>query len=350
MPIKQVKNLVNSEVKNLIKYQSGEIRPVATGRDHIDDTLSGLLPGDIVVVAGASGSGKTFELQTMRENIMNIDLNPSAENYVFLDYSFEMKLFNLILRGLNKELGKSKKDILLQKFDDTEKPLAKRYMDTLRDPRFWIEENVCTPEKFLEASKEFLNMHKDKERVFIAIDHMALFKNSEGGKKDTIDAAGEAINQLKREYKNAIFILLSQLNRQILGRIADNDNNSAPNRSDLYQSDTMFHLADYLIVIQNAHRLGINQYMKIDPSRFEHLQEHFTEPTGRSGKVSFLTLGRMFYHVLKIREGDVVFNDIYIEIIDSENVRALQTEPIEVMEDDELLRITFDDDEEDPEF
>ena len=87
MPIVQVKKLINKEVRQLNKYQKGEIKTVQTGRPHLDDTLTGLLPGDIVVVAGASGAGKTFELQTVRENIMDKDLNPFSENYVFLDYS-----------------------------------------------------------------------------------------------------------------------------------------------------------------------------------------------------------------------------------------------------------------------
>jgi hypothetical protein len=41
------------------------------------------------------------------------------------------------------------------------------------------------------------------------------------------------------------------------------------------------------------------------------LSEHFCEE--KSGKASFDTLGKIFQIVLKVREGDVFFNDIYIE-------------------------------------
>lgn len=350
MPIKQVKKLVNNEVRKLVRYQSGDINPVVTGRPQIDTTLGGLLPGDIVVIAGASGAGKTFELQTIRENVMNKDLNPTSENFVFLDYSFEMKLFNLVLRGLNKQIeGKTKREILLEQFTEEEKELAGRYMDTLRDDRYYIEEETCTPSQFYKQTKEFLQENSEKEAVIIAIDHMALFKNEGGEKKGTIDAAVEYVNQLKREFDNAYFIILTQLNRGILGRIKDKDINAAPNRSDVYQSDTMFHIADYLIVVHNPHRLGISEYLRVNPTTYHALSEHFTAPIGSTNRVAFNTLGRIFYHILKVREEDILFQDIYIEAIDLPNLALYEEEDLDIM-NTPFDEVDFGELEEGPEF
>jgi replicative DNA helicase len=348
MAIFQTKDRVARERAKLKAYQSGKIKIVHTNRPHLDATLTGLLPGDIVVIGGASGSGKTFELQTIRENIMNPEINPDAADYAFLDYSFEMKLFNLILRGLHKVVNKSKRKILLEEFSDFEKSLANRYIDTLMDDRFYMEENPLTPEEFKISSRKFLTEHKDKKSVFVAIDHMALFKNNKDGKKATIDDVVETINVLKKEFPNAIFILLTQLNRSILARIKDRDINAMPNRADVFQSDTMFHIADYLIVVHNPHRLGINQYLKVNPDHYPHLTEFFTESEGVSNKVSFNTFGNIFYHVLKIREGEVVFRDIYIERIESENLEMYRSEKVDVVEDDEdsFDNLSFDDEDE----
>ncbi len=348
MAIKPVKKLINNTARTLVRYQTGEIYTTKTARPQLDNTLTGLLPGDIVVIGGASGSGKTFELQTIRENIMNVDINPMADRYVFLDYSFEMKLFNTVLRGLNRHLNKPKKDILLKEFDEKEKALATRYLDTLRDDRFFIEESPCTPEDFLNSARAFLEEHRDKERVVIAIDHLAIFKNQPGkGKKETIDAVVEGINLLKREFENPIFILLTQLNRGILGRIRDNDINAGPNRSDLYQSDTIFHIADYIVVVQNAHRLGISEYLRVNPALYPYLQQHMTEPKGASRKVSFFTLGKIFYHVLKVREGEVIFDDLFIEEIELENAALFAEDNIDVIDEDfdDLGDLDFDDDD-----
>ena len=330
MAITRTKTLLGAQAVKLKKYQSGEIRVVRTNRPHIDDTLSGLLPGDIVVVAGASGSGKTFELQTLRENIMSTTINPNADNFVFLDLSFEMKLFNVILRGLARLFGKKKKEVLLNEFDEAEKSLANRYIKTLTDNRFYINETPCTPGVFISEARAFLTEHVDKDAVFIAIDHMGLFK-SNGERKANIDEAVEGINLLKREFDNAYFILLSQLNRGILGRIKDACMSALPNRGDLYQSDTMFQIADYLYVVHNPNRLGINKYLKVNPLIYEDLEEFFIRGTGLSKKVSFETFGNIFFHVLKVREGEVIFKDIYIEEILSEEMLAYKKERIDVI-------------------
>lgn len=349
MAIQQTRTKIGRERAKLKAYQSGKIQIVHTGREHIDATLSGLLPGDIVVIGGASGSGKTFELQTIRENVMNPEINKDAHQYAFLDYSFEMKLFNLILRGLHKALNKSKRKILLEEFSDFEKSLANRYIDTLMDDRFYIEENPLTPEQFLKSTRQFLTQHQDKKSVIVAIDHMALFKNGKDGKKATIDEVVEDINVLKKEFPNAIFILLTQLNRSILARIKDRDINAQPNRADVFQSDTMFHIADYLIIVHNPHRLGINQYLKVNPDHYPHLTDFFCETEGISEKVSFNTFGNIFFHVLKIREGEVVFKDIFIEKVQSENLEMYKTEKIDITskeDDDSFDNLSFGDEDE----
>lgn len=346
MAIQKIKSKVGKERSRLKAYQSGKIQVLKTGRPHIDDTLTGLLPGDIVVIGGASGAGKSFELQTIRENIMDINRNPGAGEYVFLDYSFEMKLFNLILRGLNKVLNKSKKNILLNEFSDYEKSLANRYIGTMMDDRYYIEENPLTPKQFYEQTRQFLMENKDKKGVIIAIDHIALFKNDGDQKKGAVDAAVEYINLLKREFGNTYFLILTQLNRTVLGRTADKDLNAQPNRGDIYQSDTMFHIADYLIVVHNPYRLGINQYSKVNPDHYNYLSDFFCETEGISKKVSFETLGNIFYHVLKVREGEVVFRDIYIEEVLSENLEMYKTEKIDVTDEnpeDDFDNLDFED-------
>jgi replicative DNA helicase len=166
MPIYQTNTLIKAQTQILKQYQSGKVRIVRTARPHIDATLTGLLPGDIVVIAGASGAGKTFELQTLRENIMSKEINPDADDYVFLDYSFEMKLFNLILRGVSKILGKKKKDVLLTEFTEDERPLANRYIKTLTDNRFFNYLKPCKTICLINPKSLIFDQTKGKRSVF----------------------------------------------------------------------------------------------------------------------------------------------------------------------------------------
>jgi hypothetical protein len=117
------------------------------------------------------------------------------------------------------------------------------------------------------------------------------------------------------------------MNRNILGRIKDKDINAMPNRSDIFQSDSMFFISDYLYVCHNPYRLGIKQFSRVNSEAYDYLEKHFCEE--KNGKASFDTLGKMFYIVLKSRESDVMFKDIFIEDVgvkDKEKYRDIPEE------------------------
>lgn len=319
MAIKSTKEVADLAYEQLRRYQSGELKPIITGRPWLDDVFGGLLPMDITTIAGASGGGKSFELGRIRKFIMNPENNPSAGNYVWLERSLEMKFISNILRDLKINLGKSKKKILLETFTEEEEALVEQYRNMTTDERYFIDEEALGAEEFERRMDEFLSQHTDKEAVFISTDHIALDKDEKGDKKKTVDGIVEAINRLKKKYPNSYWFILSQLNREILKRIKEKDIMAMPNRSDVYQSDTMFHISDYVYITHNPHRLGINQFSRVNKQIYDYLEDHhFVEE--KSGKVSFETLGRIFYIVLKMREADILFKDIYIEEIDVEGI------------------------------
>ncbi len=173
-----------------------------------------------------------------------------------------------------------------------------------------VQEKV-TPTTFKDGVIAFCETHKDKKAVLISIDHILLISGKD--KKSVLDEVVEIINELKLIYKNLYFFILSQMNREILKRIDDKSNNSTPNSSDLFGSDFMQQAASYTIIIFNAFKVGINQYMKASPDFYDYLEEHFGEKDKKTGKISFETIGKLFYHVVKIREGESVFKDIFIE-------------------------------------
>lgn len=319
MAIRPVREVAHKALKTLKRYQSGELKPVKTGRKWLDSIFGGLLPQDIVTITGASGGGKSFELQRIKNFIMDKENNPDAEQYVWLDNSLEMRLLSNIIRDLNQNLEKTKRNILTQKFTREEEQMVNNYYKQIADGRFFIDEEAVTSDEFEKTTREFLSLHVDKLSVFITLDHIALQKNGTGDKKGAVDGIIEAINRLKKEFPNVIWLVLSQLNRTILGRIKDNDIMAMPNRGDIFQSDTMYHISDYLYVCHNPYRLGITEFSRVKASQYDYLEDHFTEPD-KKGKVSFLTLGKMFYIVLKSRESEIIFDDIFIDDIKLDNI------------------------------
>lgn len=322
MNIKPVSKVAEEAFIRLKKYQTGKFTPVVTGREWLDDIFGGLIPGDIVTIGAASGGGKTFELQRIRNVVMNKNFNPNAGNFVWLDNSLEMRFMSLMLRDLKRVMGKSKKKILLHEFTEEEKQLCRDYNSSLNDGRFFINEETDSAESFETGVRAFLEEHRDKDGVFISIDHIALQKAKTDGKKNVIDDIIDCINRLKKEFPNSYWIILSQLNRNILLRNKERDSSAQPDRGDFYQSDTIFHVSDYVYVTHNPFRHKINEFMRVNPDTYSYLSEHFTKE--EKGKVSFKTFARVFYFVLKSREAEVVFNDIFIEEIEFEGKEEMR--------------------------
>jgi replicative DNA helicase len=312
-PLRQVTKLAKIQLK---KYQSGELVPVRTGREWLDDIFGGLIPMDIVTIAGMSGGGKSFELQRIKNFVMNKENNPNAEKYIWLSNSLEMKIISNIIRDLNISLKKSKKKILTEEFTEDEKVLVNDYFKNSTDARYYINEEAMSGEDWEKEMRAFLALHTDKEAVFIDIDHIALQKDKNGNKKATVDFVVESINSMKKDFPNSYWILLSQLNRNILERIREKDIMSMPNRGDVFQSDSMFFISDYLYVTHNPNRLGISQFSKVNTEVYEYVAEHLIELD--KGKSTFDTLGKIFYIVLKMREADILYRDIFIEEVEFE--------------------------------
>jgi replicative DNA helicase len=244
MAIKSVSDLAKKSFSKIAQYQKGDVKPIKTGREWLDAVFGGLLPGDIVTIAGPSGGGKSFENQRVKNFIMDPNNNEKADKFVWLDHSLEMRLISNIIRDLNKKTKKSKKGIISEEFTEEEKEIVREYYKQITDGRFFIEEEPSDADTFYRNMKEFLAQHKDKEAVFISIDHIALSKSESGQKKNAVDGIVEAINKLKKEFPNSYWIILSQLNREIERRSKDKDYESKPNRGDLYQSDTIYHISD----------------------------------------------------------------------------------------------------------
>ena len=308
MGIRPLREYTQEAFIELGKIQSGEKKLPKTGFDFIDSHLGCLLPSDVVLISSPSGTGKTTIAQKIKKNLLDVNLNPSAVNYAYIDFSLEMKVFNLIMRGTSELLNKKKSEVLFNEFTEEEKKQVKLYYESLNDERQFLSQVPPSPQEFYKEVDEFLIKHKEKEAIFINIDHVLLLKGSD--KKKVLEDVCEQINQLKLKHKNAYFLLISQNNRQIYNRIAEKNNLAAPNPTDVFGSSFLDQLCSFNIILYNPFKAGIKDYMRVNPKRYEYLSEHFTEPDSK-GRVSFHTEGLIFAHCIKTRESDKNYHDIY---------------------------------------
>ena len=323
MQIQKFKDLTQKAFKEIKEYQTGVKGVVKTGLPYFDDIFP-VVNGSVIVFSAGSGVGKSYTLAKIVNNILNKELNPLANNFAVLNISLEMRVMSLVLRGMSSHLKKDKKDILLEEFTEEEKQMANEYYLSIQDERVHISQVPTTPNKFFEGCKEFLEANKSKDSVIITVDHLALV-SADGGdaRNSVIEKFIERVNDLKMLYENVIFILLSQTNSEMIRRAKDKDIMSQPQPQDLYYSQFTFQVADYVAVMINPTRMGITEYTKLKPERYPNLEKFFLEEDNK-GRVSLETLGVNYVHLLKCREAQGLYLDIYAEelnIPDVENLR-----------------------------
>lgn len=313
MSIKPLKETLTETYTTVKKYQTGKLKQIKTNRTWLDHQ-GGVTPRSIITICGASFGGKSTELESLKKDIMDTSINPNAKNFVWVSNAFEMTNFATTLRDLKNKLGTNIGEILSREFTEEEKVLAKEYYEEMTDGRFFLNQVPQTAKQFIDSIDKFLSEHQDKDLVGLDLDHIGLVRASNGDKKMSVDDVVEGLNELKNKYNNFLVVILSQLNRSILGRLKEKSNESAVRRDDLYMSDTMYFTSDYLYALQNMKFLGIEEYRRVKPSKYPHLEHRFTEEDSK-GKVSLITDGCIFVEVLKDRTADIDFVDLYtIEI------------------------------------
>lgn len=302
MAIIPLGNALTHTFEVIAQYQKGQIKQIQTKRPWFD-SQGGLVPQSIITIFGSSFSGKSWELEELKKDIMSVENNPDAKDYVWCSNSFEMTNMATTIRDLKTKLGISKKELLNNPFSPEQKAKVREYSIDKKDGRYFVNYVPVNAKGFLKETRTFLEAHRDKKAVFIDIDHLALVIAEAGNKKLAVDDVVEGINALKNEFHNFYCVFISQANREVLLRIKDKDNGARLRRSDLYGSDTIYHASDYVIGLQNAAKVGIEEYLKVFPEYYSHLAHRFTKADTK-GKVSFHTRGCIFVEILKSRDED----------------------------------------------
>jgi hypothetical protein len=324
MPIKPLKEVLTESLVTLNQYQTGQVKQIKTNRPWLD-AQGGITPKTFITIFGASFGGKSTELENLKMDIMDVNINPEAVDYVWVSNSFEMTNFATTLRDVKKITKKQYKEILNSPFTEEEKETLAKYKETKFDGRFFVNHVPLSAEEFIKETEEFLKQNIDKKLVVLDLDHAGLLKAKNDNKKLAIDDMVEGLNELKNRYQNFVVVLLMQANRSVLLRLKEKSNESRLRRDDLSTSDAVYQISDFVYGLQNANYLGIEQYALIKPEKYPHLEHRFTEEN-KHGKVSLYTDNCIFVEVLKDRTADIGYTDIYtIEIKSFEKPKQTTT-------------------------
>lgn len=311
--IQRVGKVATEAFAELHKLQQGQNKLLKTSEEMIDSHIGGLLPGDCVLIAGAPSAGKSETLYRMIDKIMDVEVNSNAMNFVSCEWSMEMKMLNKMLRSTHNITGKKKSEILFEPFSAEDAKKVKDYYENLQDNRRYVVQAPVTPKEFYTMARDFCLLHADKDAILLSADHLLLYTGND--KQSVLEQISESINLLKLEFKNVYFLLLSQLNRSYNAIIKAKSNEMIPTNSLIFGSSFMEQLASYIIIITNPFKQSIDQYLKVSRDRYDYLSEFFGEED-KNGRISFETLGNLFFFVTKVRESDNAWRDLYIRKMD----------------------------------
>ena len=322
--IRRASDLAEEAFKYLNKMQSGETPIIKTGQNFIDDHLSGVLPSDCIIYSANSGVGKTKLLYDTLDSILKEDVNKNAKDITTLEFQMEMKFLNRILRDTHTLTAKKKSEILTKAFTEEEKAVVKQYYESLKDDRRYICEESVTVGDFYTMTEEFCNENKHKAAIWIALDHVLLLKKSFPS-EDTAETLTARINDLRKKFNNVYFILLTQMNRLMYSNVSERNNAMMPTTGMIYGSSHFEFLSSYIIAIIDPFKLGVNEFLKVNRDRYDWLEDFMTDED-KNGKVSFNTLGNSFKFVLKTRESDMPYKNLYINKMNlsEDNIKKME--------------------------
>lgn len=301
MPLTTSKSEMYAAAREIYDFQTGAIRPIKTRRDHFNDNLlGGLYPNSVVSIGGLSGSGKSWNAQEIEEDIFNPVLNPHHELLRLVRCNFEMIPRDILIRRIIKNTGLDIDELLGSVQSQFINEKIREITEKESDPRIYYYPETATPEELTKDLEALLIQFKKENPLIhtvVSIDHIALIKSA-GDKKQTVDKFLGMLNILKKKYRLTV-IILSQLNREIKKR-TQNPMEHAPRTDDFYQSDEIYQLSDYQLVIHRPDMLGIDNYMAFKEGagtkRYPWLESYM-----HSDKRSFKTEGLVFWHYLKFR-------------------------------------------------
>ena len=289
--------VMDEAYENILKYQRKEFQPAKTGYGYLDEALlGGLYPKHVLTIGARPGVGKSYFSQKILKNVMDPILNPQSIDYVLVNCEFEMNPMDLLMRRFNQETGKSMQRILGERMNSVEEKKFQQILGSEKRNNIAYVTQPLTVEELDAVINHIMYKNKDKRLVIFKVDHIALVKRNGGDAKRTMDGALAVMNQAKMRYPNIFFLIVSQLNRDIEGRIKD-PKEQPPRLSDFYQSDELGQLSSLMVAMHNPRRLGLSKYMSFQPNWYPRLNKFKSGET----KTSFMTEGLLFHHVVKSR-------------------------------------------------
>lgn len=202
-------------------FKNGEMKfnekLAKTNFDFIDHITNGMQKGQLVVLGGRTGTGKT----ALALNIIdNIAINTNDDNGIFLYFSLEMTNAEIANRLMSKNMHAPISSIYQWRYKFRNKQLTPEHeleftklLQKCRRENLWIIDETYNLEQIIQVIKNFVNQNIKINGI--CIDHLQILR-TEIKAKSRYDQITHITQILKEEAKklNINVFLLSQLSRE----------------------------------------------------------------------------------------------------------------------------------------
>ena len=241
--LQSMRELIPSTMDRLheLSNKSDGLIGSSTGFKDLDNKLQGLQKGDLVVVAGRPGMGKTSFAMNIAENVLLDD----DSNGAVLIFSLEMPGESLTTRLLSGMTKLNQQNVRSGMLKDDELRILLQQSEKLKNMPLWIDDSsILSPMELRAKARRLARTEKDGLSL-IVVDYLQLMQLplSIENRVNQISEISRSLKSLAKEL-NVPVIALSQLNRAVEQRP-----NKRPIMADLRDSGAIEQDADVILFI-----------------------------------------------------------------------------------------------------
>lgn len=263
-PWKSMDEVRKATLDYIIARKSGLIQSLKTPWPRLNNAmLGGLEWGGFFVLAARPGVGKTAMVNQITQAAHA--LNPT-QDFAILNFQFEMSDKMIGARELTGFMEMDLKQLFSsegapQLSNEDIKKMASYHVKRRGEQVFTVDK-VRSVIQFGRDVRAFYKAMK--KPIVVTLDHSLLIKReaNELVQLDTLYALAAEIVELKKAIPDIIFIVLTQMNRNIedKNRKTPKDSGNYPNSGDIFGGDALMQNCDVTIALNRPHQLGVQKY------------------------------------------------------------------------------------------
>jgi len=174
----------------------------------------------------------------------------------------------------------------------------KKVTERYRKENIYLQEEPTNISTFVKDIEEIIEKYPNK-KIVVSVDNLENILVEGGKQKEVMDELIRKINVLKKQHSFIHFLILNQLNRELMDRIS-NPQMHFPIEKDIYGTASLFKIADVCVAVVAPYKMGLEKYGLFPKTRFQYLDPDFIVENGLKTN-SFDAVGNIFYHYLKAR-------------------------------------------------